>query len=91
MNFHASSCFMLLHRPVCVGPVRKPYCWFSNEAAQGVAVIVFNDLLIVPTQSRSRGYKLFLCSAQLTLKFILLINVKMPTIIGILTFISTIN
>ena len=35
--------------------------------------------------------KLFSCSAQLRLKFILLINVKMPTIVGILTFISRIN
>ena len=35
--------------------------------------------------------KLFSCSTQLSLKFILLINVKMPTIVGILTFISRIN
>ena len=35
--------------------------------------------------------KLFSCSAQLRLKFILLINVKMPTIVGILTFISRRN
>ena len=35
--------------------------------------------------------KLFSCSSQLRLKFILLINVKMPTIVGILTFISRIN
>ena len=35
--------------------------------------------------------KLFSCSAQLRLKFILLINVKMPTIVGILTFISRMN
>ena len=35
--------------------------------------------------------KLFSCSAQLSLKFILLINVKMPTIVGILTFMSRIN
>ena len=35
--------------------------------------------------------KLFSCSTQLILKFILLINVKMPTIVGILTFISRIN
>ena len=35
--------------------------------------------------------KLFSCSAQLSSKFILLINVKMPTIVGILTFISMIN
>ena len=35
--------------------------------------------------------KLFSCSAQVSLKFILLINVKMPTIVGILTFMSRIN
>ena len=35
--------------------------------------------------------KLFSCSTQLNMKFILLINVKMPTIVGILTFISRIN
>ena len=35
--------------------------------------------------------KLFSCSAQLRLKSILLINVKMPTIVSILTFISRIN
>ena len=34
---------------------------------------------------------LFSCSTQLRSKFILLINVKMPTIVGILTFISRIN
>ena len=31
------------------------------------------------------------CSTQLSMKFILLINVKMPTIVVILTFISRIN
>ena len=32
----ASSSFLWLYRPVCVGPVRKPHsiCWFSHEAAQ---------------------------------------------------------
>ena len=24
---------LCLYRPVCVGPVRKPHCWFSHEAA----------------------------------------------------------
>ena len=32
--------------------------------------------------------KLFSCSTQLSMKVILLINVKMPTIVGILTCIS---
>ena len=35
--------------------------------------------------------KLISCSTQLSTKFILHINVKMPTIVGILTFISRIN
>ena len=35
--------------------------------------------------------KLFSCSTQLSIKFVMFINVKMPTIIGILTFISMIN
>ena len=35
--------------------------------------------------------KLFSCSIQPSMKFILLINVKMPTIVGILTFISMMN
>ena len=32
--------------------------------------------------------KLFSCSTQLSMKFFLLLNVKMPTIVGILTFMS---
>ena len=39
----------------------------------------------------SEVIKLFSCSTQLILKFILLINVKMPTIVGVLTFMSRIN
>ena len=35
--------------------------------------------------------KLVSCSTQLSMKCIMLINVKMPTIVGILTFISMIN
>ena len=35
--------------------------------------------------------KLFSCSTHLSMEFILLITVKMPTIAGILTFISRIN
>ena len=35
--------------------------------------------------------KLFSCSTQLSMKFFLLIDVKMPTIVGILTFMSRKN
>ena len=38
-----------------------------------------------------RGYKILSCSTQLSMKFFLLINVKMPTIVGILTFMSRKN
>ena len=33
----------------------------------------------------------FSCSTQLSIKIILLLNVKVPTIVGIFTFISMIN
>ena len=32
-KFQASISFLCLYRPVCVGPVQKPHCWFSLEAA----------------------------------------------------------
>ena len=38
-----------------------------------------------------RGYKTFSCSTQLSMNFFLPINVKMPTIVGILTFMSRKN
>ena len=34
LKFQASSSFLGLYRPVCVGPVRKPHCWFSHAEAQ---------------------------------------------------------
>ena len=33
-KFQASSSLLCLYRAVCVGPVRKPHCWFSHEVAQ---------------------------------------------------------
>ena len=48
------------------------------------------DLVLLET-SGPEVIKLFSCSTQLSTKLILLINVKMPTIVGILTFISMIN
>ena len=33
-KFQASSQLLCLYKSVCVGPVRKPHCWFSHEAAQ---------------------------------------------------------
>ena len=49
------------------------------------------DFESVWQQSGLELIKLFSCSTQLGMKFILLINVKMPTIVGILTFLSRIH
>ena len=32
-KFPVSIHLLCLYSPVCVGPVRKPHCWFSHEAA----------------------------------------------------------
>ena len=34
INFHDSSFLLCVCRPVCVGPVWKPHCWFSRMVAQ---------------------------------------------------------
>ena len=50
-----------------------------------------SDSSLFKARSGPEVIKLFSCSAQLRLKYILLINVQVPTIVGILTFISRIN
>ena len=47
----------------------------------GELISVMSCAILLPTWPR--GYKTFLCSAQLRLNLILLINVKMPKIVGI--------
>ena len=39
-KFQDSSSFLCLYRPVCVGPVRKPHCWFSHEAAHNYSSLI---------------------------------------------------
>ena len=46
---------------------------------------------IISVKPGPKVIKLVSCSTQLSLKYILLLNVKMPTIVDILTFISRIN
>ena len=54
--------------------------------------ITSRDMMIIVLASPGpEVIKLFSCSTPLSTKFILLISVKMPTIVGILTFISMIN
>ena len=40
-KFQASSSFLCSYKPVCVGPGRKPHCWFSHEAAQMYSVLLY--------------------------------------------------
>ena len=49
------------------------------------------DQLVVYFSPGLEVIKLLSCSTQLSTKLIIFINVKMPTIVGILTFISMIN
>ena len=71
--------------------------WFCKEY-QNIMLnaLKFQTLLSFNSQvkcclSGPEVIKPFPCSTQLSMKFVLLINVKMPTIVGILTFISMIN
>ena len=55
---------------------------------------VFVLLLVMNSRSCTamlRSYRPYSCSTQLSMKFIILINVKMLTIVGILAFIIIIN
>ena len=42
-KFQASSLLLCLYRSVCVGPVRKPHCWFSHEVAHTFVSSVASD------------------------------------------------
>ena len=55
-----------------------------TKKANKVAHILSKDCV----QPGPEVIKLFSCSAQLSMKFLPLINVKMPTIVGILTCMS---
>ena len=41
-KFQASRHLLWLYSPVCVGPGRKPECWFSHDAAHIVAPRLFS-------------------------------------------------
>ena len=59
--------------------VRSPITWGNY------------GIVDVDARTRARCYKTFFCSTQLSMKFSPLINVKMPTLVGILTFMSRKN
>ena len=63
-----------------------PTCYMVKGVILNIPKSSSNTLL-----NRPEVIKLYSCSTQLSMKFILLINVKMPTIVGISTFLSRIN
>ena len=73
-------------RPGMPGWIREQTT--ATYAISLTVIILLLEKLASGCLTRSRGLKLFSCSTQLRLKFIL--NVKMP-IVGILTFMSRIN
>ena len=46
-KFQASSSFLCLYRPVCVGSVRKPHCGFPHEATHLMALIYITLMGII--------------------------------------------
>ena len=60
------------------------YCSFSHV----VSHICFTDEVEDPVRTGPEVIKLFSCSTQLSMKFSLRINLKMPTIVGSFIFIS---
>ena len=57
------------------------------------SVLTISDSFLVHSKysTRPQGYEKISCSTQLSMELFLLINVKMPTTVGILTFISRKN
>ena len=59
---------------------------FSMIVAEKIIKILCSKILLI--RPGPGGYKTFLCSTQLSMKFILLMNVKMPISVGILTLLT---
>ena len=57
-KFQASSSFLSLYSLICVGPVRKPHCWFSHEAAHlqpKVLAELAHDLQFEPPRGKTNN------------------------------------
>ena len=67
---------------------------FLQEQKEDVHHSIITDLQVflgIRFNNWLEAIKLFLCSIQLSMKFIMLVNIKVPTIVGILIFMSMIN
>ena len=81
---------LCLFQDLCIWDLVLPPDFQEFPQATLVEMVKFLGMALVDCPG-SEVIKLFSCSTQQSMKFILLINVKMPTIVGILTFISRIN
>ena len=96
LNFMSwTICVGYINEYQCLSPTTYPLINNENHLylfiSAPFSLLKTDNACITTGVTRPRGYKTFPCSTQLSTKFILLINVKMPTIVGILTFISMIN
>ena len=66
------------------------HCLFT-KAQTCISFITNCVVIFIYEKAGPEVIKLFPCSTQLSVKFIMLINVKMLTIVGILTFIIMIS
>ena len=81
-------------RPVGNRPTQHPLRRINLSPIQEDLVLHVSFIFFsfsTPFKIKPEVIKLVSCSTQLWMKFIMPINVKMPTIVGILTFISMIN
>ena len=81
-------------RKMAISPNQHLYSTNDINKILGSHIVTFSSINVRRGSRRSPGpevIKPFSCSAQLRLKLILLINIKMLTIVDILTFISRIN
>ena len=67
------------------------FAYHNDKYGHSVAIICDKDISRSYLLSSPEVIKHFTCSTNMDMKFIMLMNVKKPTIVGIVTFISTIN
>ena len=79
MHMVTADCFLVL----CTGKLKTDFTEHLNLLSKIESFITLRP--------GPEVIKLLSCSIQMSMGFIMLINVKMPTIVGILTFISMIN
>ena len=83
------SIFLVMRRIFSLPkPSQRPRSVFNTDLDLWDNLKAKPPLCSETNQDWPRGYNTFSCSTQLSMKYVLLINVKMPTIVGILTLIS---